>query len=158
MGIIQWFRKTAADWVSENPRIAPGEPAYESDTGRAKIGDANWTIFTGLPYLDQLHVVGGISAINPPAQGSGPLTGQVNDVTTVGAPGDCVTLRAASIGEVQVVMNHGANALRIYPASGNNLGAGANNPMTIDLAAGDMVIFFCWGASNWSGFSMVMET
>lgn len=42
-------RDTAADWTSNNPTLAPGEPALETDTGRQKIGDGS-TAWTGLPY------------------------------------------------------------------------------------------------------------
>jgi hypothetical protein len=158
MGIIQYFRKTRADWVSENPRLAPGEPTVELDTLRTKIGNESWDLWSALGYLDAFHVISGITASVTQAQGNGPLTAQINQVSTVGSDGDTVTLTAAVAGEFQVVMNNGANAMRIYPASGDDLGAGVDAKLTIDLAAGSMAIFFCYDATNWRGFVLTMET
>ena len=36
---LQLKRNTAAGWAGENPVLAAGEPAYEIDTGKLKIGD-----------------------------------------------------------------------------------------------------------------------
>lgn len=36
---IQLRRDTAANWASANPTLASGEPAFETDTGKFKIGD-----------------------------------------------------------------------------------------------------------------------
>ena len=36
---IQYRRGTAADWTAANPILAQGEPGYESDTGKFKVGD-----------------------------------------------------------------------------------------------------------------------
>jgi len=42
---IQMRRDTAANWTSADPVLSTGEPAYESDTGKFKIGDgvSNWS-------------------------------------------------------------------------------------------------------------------
>lgn len=51
--VFKLRRDTAAEWISENPRLAAGEPGVELDTGKFKIGDGvrSWT---DLPYfLDQ---------------------------------------------------------------------------------------------------------
>jgi hypothetical protein len=53
---IQLRRDTAAHWTSVNPVLNQGEPAFETDTGKLKIGDGNvsWSslaYFTGVsPY------------------------------------------------------------------------------------------------------------
>lgn len=47
--IIQLRRDTAANWTSENPTLAAGELAWESDTGKFKIGTGS-TAWTGLSY------------------------------------------------------------------------------------------------------------
>lgn len=46
---IQLRRGTAAVWTSSNPILAQGEPGYETDTGRLKIGDGT-THWTSVPY------------------------------------------------------------------------------------------------------------
>ena len=43
---IQFRRETSAAWALNNPTLALGEPGYETDTRRWKIGDGN------LPWLD----------------------------------------------------------------------------------------------------------
>tara|TARA_R110000822_G_scaffold87361_1_gene203001 strand:- start:140 stop:1057 length:918 start_codon:yes stop_codon:yes gene_type:complete len=46
---IQYRRDTASNWTSENPVLAQGEPGYETDTGKEKIGDGS-TAWTSLAY------------------------------------------------------------------------------------------------------------
>lgn len=46
---IQLRRDTAANWASANPTLASGEPAFETDTGKFKIGDGV-TAYNSLPY------------------------------------------------------------------------------------------------------------
>lgn len=48
---IQARRGTAATWTSANPVLAAGEPGYETDTNRVKLGDGT-TAWTSLPYLN----------------------------------------------------------------------------------------------------------
>jgi hypothetical protein len=45
------------------------------------------------------------------------------------------------------IINNGAQTLRIYPASGDNLGAGVNTATT--LAAGSNVSYVAYDATNW---------
>ncbi len=47
--IIKTRRGTAAAWTSANPTLAAGEPGYETDTGKIKIGDGS-TAWTSLAY------------------------------------------------------------------------------------------------------------
>lgn len=44
MATIKLRRDQASDWVAVNPVLANGEPGYEDDTGKFKIGDgvARW--------------------------------------------------------------------------------------------------------------------
>ena len=46
---IQYRRGTAAEWTSANPTLATGEPGYETDTGKFKVGDGA-TAWTALAY------------------------------------------------------------------------------------------------------------
>ena len=48
---IQFHRGLAATWAAHNPTLAYGEPGYEKDTGRLKIGDGE-TPWNSLPYFD----------------------------------------------------------------------------------------------------------
>ena len=51
---IQYRRGTAAQWTAANPVLASGEPGYETDTGKFKVGDgsSNWA---SLPYSSGLQ-------------------------------------------------------------------------------------------------------
>lgn len=58
---IQLRRGTAAQWTASNPVLAAGEPAFESDTGKFKIGNGSsaWTALTyagGAEGADVLQV------------------------------------------------------------------------------------------------------
>jgi hypothetical protein len=46
---IQIRRGAAASWTSANPTLAAGEFGYETDTGKAKIGDGS-TAWNSLSY------------------------------------------------------------------------------------------------------------
>ena len=46
---IQYRRGSASQWTTTNPVLAIGEPGYETDTGKFKVGDGSAT-WTALPY------------------------------------------------------------------------------------------------------------
>lgn len=47
---IKLKRDTAANWASENTVLAQGEPGFESDTGKYKVGDGS-TAWNSLDYM-----------------------------------------------------------------------------------------------------------
>ena len=53
---LQIRRDTAANWTTANPILAQGEPAYEIDTNRLKIGDGT-TDYNALPYKFESSLV-----------------------------------------------------------------------------------------------------
>jgi hypothetical protein len=71
---IQVRRGTAAQWTSANPTLASGEWGFESDTGKAKIGNGS-TNWAGLSYF------GGTGTVSSVATGTG-LSG--GTITTTG--------------------------------------------------------------------------
>ena len=93
---IQVRRDTAANWTSENPILAAGEPAYETDTAKEKIGDGS-TVWTSLPYIAAStgtldSVIGGTDItvdntdpINPIVNFTGTSGGGQVDSITAGA-------------------------------------------------------------------------
>lgn len=60
---IQLRRGTAAFWISENPVLHSGEPGYETDTKKLKIGDGN------TPWRELAYSSSGGSSL-PPDQAS----------------------------------------------------------------------------------------
>lgn len=57
--LIQARRDTAANWTSVNPVLASGEPGWESDTRKIKIGDGS-TAWNSLSY-ETFGITGGSS-------------------------------------------------------------------------------------------------
>ncbi len=94
---IQLRRDTAADWISSNVVLAAGEPGFESDTGRLKIGDGS-TAWNSLMYQ-------GASASAPGAQVAPVMyklsTGQAVAITFLGdsvLEGTTVTTGGGTLG------------------------------------------------------------
>lgn len=79
-------RNTAAAWTTGNEVLLTGEPGYESDTGKFKLGDGT-TAWTGLPYA------GG----TPVAAGRNPLTGWWHAAGYGAAPGLTAAVNTAAI-------------------------------------------------------------
>lgn len=75
------------------------------------------------------------------------LTKDVNNVSVVANANDTVTLPAASAGRRCCVINNGAQTLRIYPASGDNLGAGVDTLTT--LTSGSNRNYVAIDSTNW---------
>lgn len=50
MTVIRFRRDTSANWTSVNPIPTQGEPCYETDTGKLKIGNGSDS-YTALPYV-----------------------------------------------------------------------------------------------------------
>lgn len=91
-----------------------------------------------------------ITASTTQTQGQGALTSDVNEVSTCANANDTVTLPSAAAGAIVLISNNGANTLRIFPASGDNLGAGLNTSTT--LAAAGHAMFVAHDATNWEQF------
>lgn len=49
---IQLKRGKSADWISKNILLNPGEPGFELDTGKLKIGNGQ-TLWNDLPYVGE---------------------------------------------------------------------------------------------------------
>ncbi|KKN71174.1 hypothetical protein LCGC14_0423370 [marine sediment metagenome] len=92
-------------------------------------------------------VTAGITASTSQSQGNGALTSEINEVDVVAFANDTVTLPAAVAGRKVTIINNGANTLRMYPASGDNLGAGVDVLET--LAANEVIDFVAYDDTNW---------
>lgn len=71
--IIKFKRGQSSSWVSQNPVLAPGEPGYEMDTGRVKIGNGT-DAWLDLPYVGE----DGTGVIAMPTHLEFPSVGNVN--------------------------------------------------------------------------------
>lgn len=93
---IQYRRGTAAEWTSANTLLAVGEPGYETDTGKFKVGDGTlrWSI---LPYATiQPRVLSSASSTSPFAWSS-----NIYDTFVFTALANALTINADSGTPVQ---------------------------------------------------------
>ena len=86
---------------------------------------------TGGPVLR--FTVAGITASTSQSQGQGALTADVNEVATVANALDTVTMPAAVAGRRVEVVNHGANVLQLFPASGDRISLTVDEPEVIPI-------------------------
>jgi len=70
-----------------------------------------------------------------------------NEIQTVANAGDALTAFAVTAGTKLEVINNGANSLQLFPALGDNIGAGVNT--AIDIESGHVGVFLGRDATNW---------
>ena len=70
---IQVKRGKSSSWLSLNPTLRPGEPGFETDTGKLKIGDGN-KAWIELGYVGE----GKGFIVNVPTHYDFPALGDVN--------------------------------------------------------------------------------
>ena len=97
--------------------------------------------------LDKVVTENGITASTTQSQGEQQLTAVMNEISTVNNANDVVTLPEASAGDRVLIINNGANALDVYPASGDNAGGGVDTAVTI--SSGSNQWFSAYDDTNW---------
>jgi len=90
---------------------------------------------------------GAKTASTTQTQGFGAITTEIVNVSVCANANDTVTLPTAKAGIYCYIFNNGAQTLRIFPASGDNLGAGVDTATT--LAAAKQSLFIAYDATNW---------
>jgi len=96
---IQFRRDTAIEWTQINPVLGDGEPAYEIDTGRWKIGDGI-TPWTTLGYMAEDGLQGPVGPAGPAGAAStvpGPAGPKGAD-STVPGPATTITIGTVTAG------------------------------------------------------------
>ena len=170
-GTFSWNFSSADDIVSQipggpgllgeaalatNPTLVP--VIADDNTGIGRFGpDALALISGGIPGLiltelssgvvPQWDTTSGIVASTTQTQGQGALISAINEVSVVANPLDTVTLPSAIAGSIVRIINNGANTLQIFPASGDNLGAGVD--IATALEANETIVFEAYDATNW---------
>jgi hypothetical protein len=166
---MRWRVDGSKLWTADNggafirsAGVSPTNPVYatggDQDTGLGGVvyGDELSLIAGGVEGLRltenggvivRYQVNAGITASTTQTQGQGALTSSINEVSTVANANDTVTLPSAAAGMRVIIINNGANTLQIFPASGDNLGAGVDTATT--LAAGSNVEYVAYDATNW---------
>ena len=97
--------------------------------------------------LQKASVTAGITASTTQSQGQGALTTTINEVSTVANDNDVVTLPPAAPGLQVTIINNGANNLQIFPASGDDLGAGGDTSTVLE--ANEVLNLTAYDATNW---------
>lgn len=122
--------------------------SHDGDSARTDIA----TITTAALQLSALFLEHGsevgITASTTQSQGQQPLTKGMNQVSVVANVNDVVTLPAAAAGRMVYVVNDGANALQVFPASGHQVDGGAADA-SVTLAADERGYFGGISATGW---------
>ena len=100
---IKLRRDLAANWTSKNPTPAAGEPCFETDTGKLKIGDGS-TAYNSLHYICELELDGKVDKVTGKGLSTNDFTNayktklegieagaEVNDIITVKVNGTALT-------------------------------------------------------------------
>lgn len=115
-------------------------------TVRLTIGSAG-DFALGNDVFLRRDVNAGLTASTTQTQGNGVLTADINEISTCANVNDTVTLPTASAGRYCLVINNGAQTAQVFPASGDNLGAGVDTATTI--TAGSRKLFIAFDSTNW---------
>lgn len=119
---------------------------------KARIKDENIDVtYDGTSWCEfYAHSVeSGITASTTQTQGQQPLTAEINQVGTVTNADDVVTLMPADFdGREITVINSGANALQVFPASGDRIDNQSQN-QSVSIPAGDAWKFLAVDNENW---------
>ena len=104
---------------------------------------------TGAPTLTlaKRSVATGLTADVGSVQGGNALTKDVNVISTCANVGDATTLPAAVAGLEITILNNGANATDVFPASGDDAGAGVD--AAVSLAAAANITYLCLDGTTW---------
>jgi hypothetical protein len=120
---------------------------------------AVWSASTGAMTMTGLDIVmsgstaikrsitASITASTTQTQGQQPLTRDINEISVCANANDTVTLPGAAAARQCLVINNGAQTLQVFPASGDDLGAGVNTSTTI--AAGSRKLFVAYDSTNY---------
>jgi len=163
-GVDQWYFSSsyfgslvAGGAVLVNTGVTATMPGYtfegDGDTGIGRAAaDALSLIAGGVEamrfteassaVLEAVQANVGLTAHTDSIQGAGVITSSHNVYTTVANAGDAATLPATFIvGTIVVIKNDAAaNAMDIFPASGDDLGAGADTALSLVAGKGAMFL------------------
>ena len=87
--LIEFRRGTAAAWTAANPTLAAGEPGFETDTLKAKIGDGA-TAWNSLAYFSG---GGGVTSFNSRTGAVVPVSGDYEGVVATALTGATAATR-----------------------------------------------------------------
>lgn len=120
---LQFRRGTAAQWTSVNPVLAAGEFGYETDTGKAKIGNGI-TAWSSLSYA----LTGAVGTITSIIAGSGLTGGTITSSGTIAVDTSIV----ATLTGTQTLTN------KTISVDNNTISGIANSSFVISNSSGNI--------------------
>ena len=141
---------------STNPTFLPDISDLDTGLGKESAdavclisGGVNATTYreASSAILQASNINVGLTADTGSIQGGQVLTSSYNIISVCANAGDAVTLPASFlIGTIVRIKNDGANSCDVFPASGDNLGAGADTAAA--LAAGASITYIASAVST----------
>lgn len=140
---------TGTDWATQDGDLAywdgtasGGADAWifitplEGMKFRAKDDERVWE-YDGTVWgvLGRVSAATTITASTTQTQGQEPLLNNVNEVTVCANADDVVTAPALLAGMSLTIINSGANQLQVFPDTGDDIGAGVNTSVTVEVGA-----------------------
>ncbi len=101
----------------------------------------------GAGVIPSYNVTNTITASVTQTQGQQPLISAINEISVCANTNDTVTMPDCVSGMEVFIVNNGAETLQIFPASGDDLGAGVDTAVT--LVAGSNVTYKSYNVTNW---------
>lgn len=145
--ILRLQRGTAADWIELDPILRSGEPGYEEDTGKFKIGDGE-SAWTELPYASGSDVAAAIEDHDTSGTAHEDIRALIDDKADLVAGKLPASQLPTDVMEFKGVWNASTNTPTLADGTGSpgdyykvsvtgsrNLGSGSQ-----DFVAGDAVI------------------
>ena len=112
------------------------------------VGGVEAVRYTGASApLIRYGITAGITADVVQTQGSGQLTSSYNEVSVCANNDDTVTLPTCLKGEFCIIINNGTKRLQIFPATGQDIGQGLNQPDSVK--AGASIFFMSFSNTAW---------
>lgn len=142
---------SSSDAASTTPTLLPDYNDTDTGIGADAAADTLSLITGGVEAMRFLESSSGvlffhnisnnITADVGSSQGDGPLTSSLNVISTCANAGDAVTLPAIfSIGTMVFIKNNGAASCDVFPASGDDLGQGANTAEALGVGEGVLYV------------------
>ena len=105
------------------------------------------TAATGTTTLVKESVAAGVTAHIGSSQGDGPITTDIVQISVCANAGDAVTLPTAVAGYTVRIINNGAEACDVFPATSDDCGGGVDT--AVSLAAAASITYVSYDATTW---------
>lgn len=136
---LQFRTDLAANWTAANPTLAQGEPGFEEDTSKLKLGDGV-TPWNSLPYYN----AGNVNSVTA----SGPLTSSGGATPNISLTG---VVPIANGGTGQSTKAAAFNALSPIAAVGDLIiGNGVNSATNLPIGANTFVLTSNGTTATWA--------